>query len=440
MRKKIYKDFLRYSEAHQQYRTGECVNLIASENRKSGAVREVSSKFFDYDSRYAEGENDRHGNPIERHYQGQKYSERMEELVAEGFRELFGADFVEPRPISGSCANQVTFKGISEHNGEKLMSLPLRTGAHITHDYTGMAGKVLGLEVSNLVFNEEEFNIDVDKSAEKIKEEEPSMVVLGASLFPFPHPVEEISSVANDVGAFTIYDAAHVLGLIAGGKFQDPLGEGADFVTSSTHKTFPGGQRGVVFGNLYDDEIEKVAKKVQYAAFPGTLSNHHLLTMAENVVAIIEMKEFGEEYSAQIIKNSKRLAESLDENGINVASSDNGFTQSHQVILDVSENGGGKEVAKKLDDANIIVNKNILPWDSESKKEDPSGIRLGTQEMTREGFKENDMKYLGELIAGIISGEKSHEDVRPEVLQLAGEKRVEYGFDSLEQMDEYFGY
>ncbi len=429
-------NFLKVCQRHQDYRE-DCLNLIASENIKSGAVREIWEKFYDLDGRYAEGENYLDGTPKMRHYQGQQFSSQMEAMVAEGFGKLFGVDFVEPRPISGSLANQSTFKGLSEYNGKKMLSLPLVEGGHITHDYTGMSGKVLGLEVSNLHYDEEEFNIDVEKSSQKIRETEPGFVVLGASLFPFPHPVDELSSVAKEVDAYTVYDAAHVLGLIAGNRFQDPLKEGADLVTSSTHKTFPGGQRGVIFGNLYSEEMEEIVERVQHASFPLSHSNHHLLTLAQNYPAIIEMEAFGEEYADQAIRNARVLAESLAENGIKVLGEDKGFTRSHQVVLDVKNQGGGKVLGERLQEAHIITNKNLLPWDESTAAEAPSGIRLGTQEVTRDGFKERDLNYLGELMAGIIKGEKKPGEVKLEVEELAAEKSLEYGFKSLEEMEDY---
>jgi len=433
--KGIAKDFLKYSKKHQKYREENCLNMIASENIKSEAVLEVKKRFYDFDFRYAEGANKINGDPKERYYQGQKFSREMEKLTSSAFRKLFDVNFVEPRPISGSTANQATFRGLSNYNGNKMMSMPLSTGGHITHDYAGLAGKVLNLEISNLVFNSDEFNIDIDESKKKIREEEPSIIVLGASLFPFSHPVKEISSVAKEVDAFVVYDAAHVLGLISGGKFQDPIGEGADFVSSSTHKTFPGGQRGVIYGDISNGRLEEAARYIQNATFPFSLSNHHLLSMAENIVAILEMCFYGEDYAEQTIENAKKLAESLYENDIFVIGEDKGFTESHQIVIDVEDYGRGNKVATKLEESNIIVNKNILPWDDQSNKLDPSGLRVGVQELTRNGFKEEDMEQFAGYISSVIKGEERPKNIRPKVLKKVKDKKLEYGFKSLQEME-----
>jgi len=202
-----------------------------------------------------------------------------------------------------------------------------------------------------------------------IRETKPKLILLGASLFLFPHPIQEMLVAADEVDATLVYDASHVLGLIAGNKFQDPLREGADVVTSSTHKTFPGPQGALILCK------EALSDRIDRAVFPGTVSNHHLHHIAGLAVTLQEMIHFGEAYAAQIQSNAKALAQALYDAGFNVLCEHKGFTESHQIAIDVRDLGGGDRVAKRLEEAYIITNKNMLPFDNEPDK--PSGIRLG---------------------------------------------------------------
>src|SRR3990170_4088706 len=268
------------SAAHEKYRGQECINLIASEGIKSPAVREMLSLSQDLESRYAEGENDRDGHVKVRHYQGQKYMTKIEDYAADIMKALFGCNWTDVRLVSGTHANLATFKGLSmTTKNNKMVVTPLMCGAHISHDYTGLAGRIIGLENIVHCYNLEKMNIDPDESAKIIRAARPGIVTFGGSLYLFPHPVKELSDVAKEVGAYVVYDAAHVLGLIAGGQFQDPLREGADFMTASTHKTFPGPQGGVIFANSDGTRMEKAIKKVQFAVFPLTTSNSHLCSL-----------------------------------------------------------------------------------------------------------------------------------------------------------------
>ena len=191
------------------------------------------------------------------------------------------------------------------------------------------------------------------------------------------------------------------MGLIAGGRFQDPLHEGADVLTGSTHKTLPGPQHGIL---LSDSEDEKFLKRLQRAVFPGVVSNHHLHAMAALGITLAEFLAFGREYADQIVRNAKALAGGLHERGIKVLAEKHGFTESHAIALDVAAFGGGASVAKGLEEANIITNKNLLPWDTSPVK--PSGVRLGSQELTRLGMKEPQMREVADLFARrIVKGE-----------------------------------
>ncbi len=279
------------SRAHESYRDIECINLIASEGLKSPAVKQMLSFSSDLEGRYAEGENDVEGHVKKRYYQGQKYMTTIENDATDLMKSLFKCNWADMRLVSGTHANLATFKGLSvASKSRKMVVTPLSCGAHISHDYAGLAGSVLGLENINHVYNIDEFNIDPDRSADIIRAAKPGIVTFGGSLFLFPHPIKELKAVCDEVEAFVAYDASHVLGLIAGGVFQDPFCEGADFITSSTHKTFPGPQGGVVMGNAKNPRLEKAIKSIQFAIFPLSVSNTHLGRLPALGIAALEMK------------------------------------------------------------------------------------------------------------------------------------------------------
>jgi glycine hydroxymethyltransferase len=428
------------SQGHEKYRDSECINLIASEGLKSPAVREILSLTQDLESRYAEGENDLQGHVKRRHYQGQKYITEIENSATDLIKNLFGCDWTDVRLISGTHANLAAFKGLSMvTKNNRMVAVPLSSGAHISHDYTGLAGRVIGLETIDHAYDKDRMNIDAEKSAVIIRAAKPGIVTFGGSVFLFPHPLKELSDVAKEVGAYVVYDAAHVLGLIAGREFQHPFDEGADFITASTHKTFPGPQGGLILANSNNDErMETGIRNVQYSIFPLTASNTHLARLPAVGLTALEMKIFGEQLARQTVRNAKSAGEHLFENGVKVLGEKEGFTRSHQIIVDVREYGGGKKVAETLEEANIIVNKNLLPYDDPNHKENPSGIRVGFQEVTRRGFVEADIEYLCDLMLKVMKGEKTPLQMREDVMALRqGFREIKYGFQSVSEAAKY---
>jgi Glycine/serine hydroxymethyltransferase len=267
--------------------------------------------------------------------------------------------------------------------------------------------------------------VDIDASIKRIKEKKPKIIILGGSVILFRQPVKELREVANEVGSYIIYDAAHVLGLIAGKQFQDPLAEGADLVTSSTHKTFPGPQGGVALSNN-----QEVFKKFRRYIFPVFVSNHHLHRLAATWATTIEMKYFGEEYAKNVIKNAKALASELHSLGFKVLAEKYGFTESHQVVIDVRNLGGGSYVATQLEMCNIITNKNMIPGDTPDKVREPSGLRLGVQEMTRYGCGVSEMKYIAELMEKALIKKVDKESIKNEIIEFRKNfQHVKYTFD-----------
>ena len=436
---KVALELIEASGKHEVYRGEECINLIASEGLKSPAVEEMLKLAMDLECRYAEGENDLEGHVKKRYYQGQKYISVIEDRVTDLMKMLFKCSWADVRLVSGTHANLAVFKGLSlATKNRKMVVTPLSAGAHISHDYTGLAGRVLGLENIDHAYDIEKMNIDPDKSAQIIRAAKPGIVTFGGSLFLFPHPIKELKDIAHEVGAYIVYDAAHVLGLIAGGVFQEPLKEGADFITSSTHKTFPGPQGGVILADMKNERMKKAIKNVQFAIFPLSTSNTHLGRLPATGIAALELKIFGEALARRIVRNARAAGQYLYENGLKVLGEQYGFTESHQLAVDVSDYGGGKRVAEDLERANIILNRNLLPYDDQNNRENPSGIRIGFQDVTRRGFDESDIKYLCDLMLDVIKYKRKPEEVKKEVIALRKEhSEIKYGFQSLEEAIEY---
>jgi glycine hydroxymethyltransferase len=363
----------------------------------------------------------------------------IEDFATDLMKNLFKCDWADVRLVSGTHANLATFKGLSlAAKNRKMVVTPLSCGAHISHDYTGLAGSVLGLENINHAYSINEFNIDPDKSADIIRAAKPGIVTFGGSLFLFPHPIKELKSVCEEVGAFVAYDASHVLGLIAGGVFQDPLREGADFITSSSHKTFPGPQGGVILGSASNSRLEKAIEKIQFAVFPLSASNTHLARLPSLGITALEMKVFGADLAKQTVKNAQTAGQYLSENGVKVLCAAKGFTKSHQIAVDVQAFGGGKKVAQDLENANIILNKNLLPYDDQSNRGNPSGLRIGFQDVTRRGLRAGDIKHLCDLMLSVMKEKRKPADVKQDVIEFKKEfNQVKFGFQSVEEAMNY---
>ena len=431
--KDAYDKAFQLLEQHHKW-FSESIPLIASENVSSAAVREALMS--DFGNRYAEGW------PGERVYAGCVYIDQVELLCIDLAKKLFRAEFVDVRPVSGVCANLAVYSSFA-NPGDTMMSLAIPNGGHISTgkvELGGTAGAVRGLKVEYFPFNVDEMNIDVDKTRAKVeklaKQEGASLKIamFGASVFPFPHPVKELVETFHNVGATVCYDSAHVSGLIAGGQFQDPLREGADAVTASTHKTLPGPQGGMVIS------WERFADKIKRATFPGCVSNHHLHSVAAKAIAFAEMLAFGKQYAEQIIRNTKALGQALFEKGFKVLGEKKGFSQSHVLIMDITSYGDGRTIEKKLEQANIILNRNLLPYDLKFGRhfEAPGGIRCGTLECTRLGMREGEMREIAELMARVAVKGEPPEKVKQDVIEFRrGFQKVHFAFDDAREAHEY---
>ena len=396
----------------------DSIPMIASENVLSPLALQMM--ITDFHGRYAEG------NPGGRYYQGNEFVDIMELKAIELAKDLFGCNYADVRPISGTVANLGMLFALMKP-GETLTTLSVADGAHISTAQFGAVG-VRSVNPVTYPFDQETMNIDVEKTKKLLKEVRPKLALFGRSVFLFPTPLAELRDTLEEIDATVWYDAAHVLGLIAGGQFQDPLREGAHLVTGSTHKTFPGPQRGILFGNPRSEEMET---SLNYGMFPGVLSNHHLHTVAALAVALAEHIEFGKAYAVQIIRNAQTLAQALYERGFDVVGEHLGFTKSHTVSMYIKRYSGGKKAVEDLEKANIITNKNLMPGDEPDQAQDPSGIRLGTQEMTRIGMKEREMEAVAGFFKRILIDKEDPLKVGAEVREFKAQfQKVHFCFKS----------
>ncbi|MCH2392438.1 MAG: serine hydroxymethyltransferase [Nitrospinales bacterium] len=402
------------------------IPLIASENVPSPAVREAI--ISDFGNRYAEGW------PGERVYAGCTYIDEVEVQCMDLAKRLFKAEFADVRPISGVVANLAIYSAFS-NPGDVMIAPSIPAGGHISHgkkEHSGTAGLVHGLEIEFFAFDPEEMNIDVEKTKAKIQELDkqgklPKIAMFGGSVFLFPHPVKELADFLKGYNIHINYDAAHVAGLIAGDQFQDPLREGVDTMTMSTHKTLFGPQGGLVLA------FEKDADAIKKATFPGLTSSHHIHHMAGKAVTFAEALEFGKEYASQTIKNAKLLAAELANLGFKVLGEKMGYTESHQTVVNVLDYGDGGKIEADLEKANIIVNRQLIPGDLKAKRNymSPGGIRLGTSEITRLGMKESEMQQIASLIKQVIIDKKDPKEITSQVIDFRKNyQKTEYCFDN----------
>ena len=371
---------------HQIWRE-KCLNMIPSENLTSPAVTEVTSS--DFMHRYLDLDK-----PF---YRGTKFMNEVESFGERLAEKVFGADFASLEPLSGNTADMAALIALTKA-GDKIISIHERNGGYYGF-VKGGCGEVLGLKLEHFPFDDYEMNIITEEAYEKIMNTHPRLIIFGASYILFPEPINELSEAAADVGADVVYDGSHVLGLIAGRRFQDPLREGASLLIGSTHKTFPGPQGGIIVGKA------EFKERIERACLP-MFDNHHMQKVAGISMTLAEMLTFGEEYAKQIVENSKRLAKVLDDFGIPVKCSHKGYTESHQVLLDIHSSDEIEDVTDRLERANIIVDR---------------GIRIGTQEVTRLGMREREMEQIAEFFKRIVKDREKPEKVAVDVMKMRTE-------------------
>ena len=389
---------------HDEWRLRECLNLQCSENVTSEAVRRLLSS--DMGHRYTLPFNQEvHGSFVRNAYRGTKYMDEVEERGSKIAAKLFGGKFVTLKPLSGHIAGMIMLMATCKR-GDRILIVDANDGGYDGYLPSGMAW-MLGLKVGSLPFDVGRWNIDTDAASKKILKYRPRLVVLGASFILFPYDIEPLKEAANKVGAVIGYDGSHVLGLIAGGEFQDPLGEGADILTGSTHKSFFGPQGGLVI--CKDEEL---FNRVQETFRWRVMDNAHWNRIAALSQALSESERCGQRYARQVVRNAKALAKEFDSRGLPVRFRELGYTECHQMHLDeetIKEAFGltMNQFADKLERQKVIV--------------DAVG-RIGPNEVTRMGLKEGDMATVAGMVMDCLAGR----NVGREHARLRSRMRLQY--------------
>ena len=413
-------------EANNTWRQKESFNLIPSESTPSLLVK--MCEISDPAGRYAEHRTMK-GEEIY-FYQGIDFIRDVEIEAQRELAKYFECTDVELRPISGQMANEVVFKGMvkfvnrgkAEGQASRrlrlVMNNDLTKGGHLSSQPMGALFNFVEEDPAtgkeNVVhlplLKDNPYKPDAAALSELLDRAKPELIVFGKSMFIYQEPVKAVAEIVKgwNERPVLMFDMAHVLGLY--GAFQEPFKEGADVVTGSTHKTFFGTQRGVIAGNFpKDSPLRPLWLDIKARAFPGSTSNHHLGTLLGLLVASYEMNEFKKEFQGQVRANAKAFAKSLKAQGIPVEGDPkDGYTETHQVLIRVKPFGPGMEIARRLEDNNIVTNYQALPDDATFL--DSSGIRMGVQEMTRFGMKEKHFDELAGLLADVVIRNKKVKD------------------------------
>ena len=368
---------------HEVERQHSQIELIASENFTSQAVLDATGSVFT--NKYAEGY------PGKRYYGGCEFTDIVENLARDRAKKLFNAEYANVQPHSGSQANQAAYGAVLSP-GDTIMGLNLAHGGHLTHGHQlNFSGKTYHIVPYGVRQDDE--RIDYDELQRLAEEHKPKMIVAGASAYSRTLDFARFRQVADSVGALFMVDMAHIAGLVAAGVHPNPC-EYADIVTSTTHKTLRGPRGGMILAK------EKFGAAIDKTVFPGFQGGPLVHVMAAKAVSFLEaMQPDFVEYQNQVLANARTLAQSLMDQGFRIVS---GGTDTHVMLLDVFSKGlRGKEAEKALDAARITVNKNAIPFDTNPPM-NPSGIRLGSPAVTTRGFREPEMREVGELIGEVL--------------------------------------
>lgn len=390
-------------QRNETWRGRQCINLLAPEAPTSPTVRALLAS--EVGIRAAEG----HIGALNRWFVGTKYIDEIEALCIELLKRLFRTRYADHRLMGSMLGNLTVYAALTEP-GDVIMSVAQPFGGHSSNRPDGPAG-VRGLKVVDVPMDPVDLTVDLDLFRKMAPLVRPKLVALGLSMTLFPLPVREMAEVVAEWGGRIFFDGAHQLGLIAGGQFQDPIREGAAVLTGSAGKTFSGPQSGVI---VWDDP--ELTRPLTHAIFPVLVATHQVNRVAALAAATAEMLAFGPVYMAQIVRNAKALGAALHRRGIPVLGAHRGFTETQQVIADVRAFGGGLEVARRLERANIIANKNLIPGDTPADWDRPGGLRLGTIEVTRLGMKEAEMEQIAAFIARILVEGEAPEQVLEDVV------------------------
>ena len=389
----------------EEKRQEEGIELIASENFVSKAVMEAAGSVMT--NKYAEGY------PHRRYYGGCSNVDVVEDLAIERLKKLFNAKYVNVQAHSGSQANMGVYVALL-NPGDTILGMGLDAGGHLTHGYkVNFSGK--NYKSVNYGLESDTELIDYEQVRALAHEHKPKMIVAGASAYSRIIDFKKFREIADEIGAYLMVDIAHIAGLIAGGQHPSPM-EDAHIVTSTTHKTLRGPRGGIIMTN-----DEKIASKIDKNIFPGIQGGPLMHVIAAKAVAFKEALDPSfAEYQAQVVKNAKKMAKTLEDGGLRIVS---GGTDNHLMLVDLqSKKVTGKLAEEKLEKAGITCNKNAIPNDPE-KPFVTSGIRLGTPAVTTRGMKEDEMEIIGNLILKVLNNiedENIIKEVKNEVTELTG--------------------
>ncbi|MFN8590572.1 MAG: serine hydroxymethyltransferase [Thermomicrobiales bacterium] len=387
------------------WRGEECLNLLAPEAPMSPTVRTLLAA--EVGQRAAEG----HIGPANRWFAGTRYIDEIEALCVELLKQVFRSRYADHRLVASMIGNMTVYAALTAP-GDTIMSVSQPFGGHSSNRGDGPAG-VRGLRIHDVPMDPVELTVDLDAFAREARNLQPKLVALGASMTLFPFPVAAMNEIVAEWGGRIFFDGAHQLGLIAGGQFQDPLREGAAVMTGSAGKTFSGPQSGII---VWNDPALTVP--ITDAIFPVLAATHQVNRVAALAAAAAEFLAFGSAYMAAIVANARTLAAALDERGVPMLAALKGYTRTHQAIADVRPFGGGETAAFRLAEANIITNKNLIPSDRAEDWDRPSGLRIGTTEVTRWGMREREMQRIADLIADVLFERRSVDSVRRDAIAL----------------------
>ncbi len=390
-------------ERNEEWRGQRCINLLAPEAPTSPTVRALLST--EVGTRAAEG----HIGALNRWFVGTQYIDEIEALCIELLKEVFRARYADHRLVASMIGNMAVYAALTDP-GDVIMSVAQPFGGHSSNRHDGPAG-VRGLKIVDVPFDPVELEVDLDLFRKMAPLVQPKVVSLGLSMTLFPFPIQEMRNIVAEWGGHIFFDGAHQLGLVAAGQFQDPLREGAAVITGSAGKTFSGPQSGII---VWNDPA--LTKPITYAIFPVLVATHQVNRVAALAVSAAEMLAFGQVFMRQIVRNAQALGEAMARRGIPMLGAHKGYTTTQQIIADVRQFGGGLEVAQRLARANVITNKNLIPSDGPEDWDRPSGLRLGTIEVTRLGMGEAEMDTIADFIARILVEQAAPEDVVEDVI------------------------
>jgi glycine hydroxymethyltransferase len=348
------------------------------------------------------------GYPGDKYEMGLEAVEQIEVIASELAAEIFAARFAEIRVQSGAMANLYAFMATCSP-GDRIIVPPAQIGGHVTHHPSGAAG-LYRLQIHEAPVDAAGYSVDLDGLRALALEIRPRLITIGGSLNLFAHPVRAVRTIADEVGAAVLFDAAHLSGMIAGGVWPNPLTEGAHLMTMSTYKSLGGPPSGLIVTN--DAEL---AQRIDAIAYPGLTANFDVAKSAALAITLLDWREFGGAYAQAMRDCAKALAQSLHVAGVPIFASERGFTTSHQFAIEAARYGGGQAAAKSLRKANLLTSGIGLP--GAAVPDDLNGLRIGTPEIVRWGMTPAYMGALGSLIAGALSGRVEPASLAAEVTE-----------------------